>query len=751
MISVLLITVLLFRDYSTVFFAGFSVVTNSFLGMIQEIMAKRKLDALAALSLNDVRVYRNGTLTTCALHNLVKGDVLPIEPGDKIVVDGTIQHSDALEIDESQLTGESDAVMKNDGDPVYSGSFCIAGSGTMVATTVGKDSRINQLSDVAKEYKNVLTPTQQRISLIVQISVVIMAICTPMLFIAGFLQHQTIITLGTFRNAVVFVASVVPQGLVLTAILSLTLGAINISRKQTLVQRVNAVESLGNVTTLCFDKTGTLTRNKLSVTQIIPLGALGEGDISDRLRWYTGNLSNQNRTAAAVARYLDGDGDRSPALPAVVKTREVPFTSTRKWGAIVLPQETLVMGAPERVLCPEDETALQQASSLAAQGLRVLALSRSTQAMLDGKLDPRRESLALVVLSDEVREDIQTTLASFEAQDVALKVISGDNLETVREIATEAGMRITEAYTGDQLEALTEAQLDQAVKDANLFARIEPDTKRKIILSLKRQGQYVAMVGDGVNDVPALKEAHLAVAMNDGAQIAKDIADIVLLNNALTTLPMAFTEGRAITQNIYGTTKIFMVKNVYSLLFFLYAGLMMLPFPLNPIHISWVTFGVINVPATLIAFRLLKPTYMTKFRHDVLDYVLTAGFIGSAAAAAVYAFAFFAGPRNVNQARGAVVLFLTLFGLLVLWNMHGIEILDPRTIRKRWGVFWLGLFLTAFTLIGPYVVPHLLEFTAPNAEQWGFVLLVFVITVIALYFTMRRRLLTERLWKLFQP
>ena len=406
-ISVLLITVLLFRDYSTVFFAGFSVVTNSFLGMIQEIMAKRKLDALAALSLNDVRVYRNGTLTTCALHNLVKGDVLPIEPGDKIVVDGTIQHSDALEIDESQLTGESDAVMKNDGDPVYSGSFCIAGSGIMVATTVGKDSRINQLSDVAKEYKNVLTPTQQRISLIVQISVVIMAICTPMLFIAGFLQHQTIITLGTFRNAVVFVASIVPQGLVLTAILSLTIGAINISRKQTLVQRVNAVELLGNVTTLCFDKTGTLTRNKLSVTQIIPLGALGEGDISDRLRWYTGNLSNQNRTAAAVARYLDGDGDRSPALPAVVKTREVPFTSTRKWGAIVLPQETLVMGAPERVLCPEDETALQQASSLAAQGLRVLALSRSTQAMLDGKLDPQRESLALVVLSDEVREDIQ--------------------------------------------------------------------------------------------------------------------------------------------------------------------------------------------------------------------------------------------------------------------------------------------------------------------------------------------------------
>ncbi len=556
-ISVLLITVLLFHDYSTVFFAGFSVVTNSFLGMIQEIMAKRKLDALAALSLGDVRVYRDGMLATVALRDLVKGDVLPVEPGDKIVVDGTVQHGDALEIDESQLTGESDAVMKNEGDPVYSGSFCVAGSGIMVATTVGKASRINQLSDVAKQYKNVLTPTQQRISLIVQLSVVIMAVCTPMLFIAGFLQHHTIITLGTFRNAVVFVASIVPQGLVLTAILSLTIGAINISRKQTLVQRVNAVESLGNVTTLCFDKTGTLTRNKLSVTQIVPLHAMSDGEITGRLRLYTGNLSNLNRTAAAVSRYVYAVSDGTAALPAVTKTREVPFTSTRKWGAIVLPQETLIMGAPERVLCPEDESARQQASTLAAQGLRVLALSRSAQAMVDGKLDPQRESLALVILSDEVREDIQTTLASFEEQGVALKVISGDNLETVREIATEAGMHITEAYTGDQLEALTDSQLDQAVMDANLFARIEPDTKRKIILSLKRQGQYVAMVGDGVNDVPALKEAHLAVAMNDGAQIAKDIADIVLLNNALTTLPMAFTEGRAITQNIFGTTKIF--------------------------------------------------------------------------------------------------------------------------------------------------------------------------------------------------
>jgi cation-transporting P-type ATPase E len=750
-LGVMLVVVLLFHDYSTFFFAGFSVITNTFLGMIQEIFAKRKLDALAAQSLSDVRVYRDGKLTTVSTRAIVKDDVIPLEPGDKIVVDGKIQHSDALEIDESQLTGESDAVLKNDGDQVSSGSFCVAGSGIMVATVVGRQSAINQLSDLAKQYKRVLTPTQERLNLIVQLSVVIMVVCTPMVFVSGFLQHGTIISLTTIRDAVVFVASIVPQGLVLTAVLSLTIGAISISRKQTLVQRVNAVESMANVTTLCFDKTGTLTRNKLSVQQIVPLAKLSHNDVADRLRLYTGNLSHLNRTAAAVSTYLNDGNEGQLALPAVIKTREIPFTSARKWGAIILPQETLIMGAPERVLCPEDQDAIQQAGELAAQGLRVLALARTSTPLQDGKLDPSRDSLALIILSDEVRDDIQATLQSFTDQNVALKVISGDNIETVSEIAQEAGMKITGSYTGDQLEAMSDSELERAITDGNVFARIEPDTKRKLIAALKRQGQYVAMVGDGVNDVPALKEAHLAVAMNDGAQIAKDIADIVLLNNSLATLPMAFAEGRNVTQTIYGTSKIFLVKNVYSLLFFLFAGLMFMPFPLNPIHISWVTFGVINVPATLIAIRLIKPAFMPKFRHDVLDYAVTAGFVGATAMAFVYGFAFITSDHHLQQARSAVMLYIALFGVLVFWNILGIRLLQPRTIREQPRVFLLGLVLVIGTLIGPYVLPHWLEFIPPTTEQWIVIIATFIVTVVILYMAMRTRGLVDRLWKLVAP
>src|SRR5690606_28463 len=252
-------------------------------------------------------------------------------------------------------------------------------------------------------------------------------------------------------------------------------------------------------------------------------------------------------------------------------------------------------------------------------------------------------------------------------QDVKLKIISGDNLETVREIAREAGMHIRYAYTVEQLEQMPDPEFQAAVMEGDLFARVDPETKRKIIAALKEKGEYVAMTGDGVNDVPALKEANLAIVMNDGAQISKDIADIVLLNNAMTTLPRAFFEGRVITQTIFSTSKIFLVKNLYSTFFFIFAGFMAMPFPINPIQISWLTFGVINLPAGLIAFRLLKPEYMQQFRRDVLDYVVTGGFIGAASMSLLYAITYLGNNRDIFEARSTMMLYLTLWGLLVFW------------------------------------------------------------------------------------
>lgn len=742
----LLIVVLWFGDYGTVFFAGISVVTNSFMGMIQEIFAKRKLDKLAELSAHEVPVFRDGALTSVKIAEVVKDDVIPLQPGDRLVVDGTILEADSLELDEAQLTGESDAVLKDVGDEVNSGSFCIAGSGVMVATRVGKDSTLSKLSSAAKIYKNVQTPTQRKISLIVQISVVIMAVCVPLIFIAGYLTNQSIINLDTFRNAVVFVTSIVPQGLVLTAILALTLGAISISRHQTLVQRVNAVESMANVSVLCFDKTGTLTRNQLTVTEIQPLDGASADDVRAKLALYTANLSTLNSTAAAIADYVDGAG------APVSKQHEIPFSSARKWGAIAFSDQTLILGAPERVLkAGRDDAALRKAQTLSMQGLRIMAFGRADAVPEDGQLADEREALALIVLSDQVRDNIREVLDSFHEQDVALKVISGDNLETVRAIAQQAGMTINRAYTGDQIEAMSEHQLDDAVAEADLFARVEPDTKRKIIAALKRGGHYVAMVGDGVNDVPALKEAHLAVVMNAGAQIAKDVAELVLLDNNMNTLPRAFQEGRQITQTIFATSKIFLVKNLYSLLMFLFAGLMLLPYPINPIQISWVTFGVINLPAGLITLYLLRPQPMKYFRRDVLDYVVSGGFIGGVAMSMLYGIVFFTGGRNLNLARSAVMMFIAFYGLTVFWNIHGVTMFEPRTIARYPRIFLLGLALLVFTVGVPYLVPQIIEYSALTPRLWLILLVIWLISAGALYGVMRSRVLANRIWELISP
>lgn len=747
---ILLLILLRFGDTFSVVFASFSVVLNSIIGVAQEINAKLALEKLAAMSVQEVSVFRGGKVVKLPITQLVKDDVMPVEPGDRIAVDGRVLEADALEMDESLLTGESDAIHKEVDHNLSSGSFVIAGSGVMVATEVGANSTINRLSQTAKAYKHVLTPTQQEIARIVELSILGMALFGPMTVIAGLANHLPAVEIA--RNAVVLVTSFVPQGLVLTVTVSLVLGALVISRRQTLVQRTNAVESLANVNVLCFDKTGTLTRNKLAVTEVLPLNGMGIDQIRDKLHTYTVNLAHQNKTAGAIALYTQGLGPKIPS-----KLHEVPFTSARKWGAIVLPDETLYLGAPERVLdVSRDATPVGQSQALAQQGLRVLALARSAQPPQDGKLDPAREPMALVVMSDQVRDEIAHTLNEFRQVGVSLKVISGDNAETVGAIANAAGMPVTRAYTGDQVEAMSSAELDVAVREANLFARIEPETKRKIIRALKQQGNYVAMVGDGVNDVPALKEANMAIAMNDGAQIAKDVADVVLLNNAMSTLPLAFYEGQIITQKILATARLFLTKNFYTILAFIFVGFMTLPFPTNPIQISWLTFGAVNIPALLITFSLIKPMPMRSFAKDVLPYITAAIMVGALVASGLYALLYFMplfglDPNSITQAmefaardaaRAGLLIFMQLYGTVVFWHTHGIDLLNPATLLKRWRITLLALVILALSMASPWIArdvfnTDLFTWVNPTPQTVLVVIVAFVIAVVALNLGLR--------------
>lgn len=507
-LAILGVIMIVFRDYANLAFASFSVILNSIVGLVQEISAKRALDRLAALSIQKVRVWRDGALTEVAVNEVVRDDVIPLVPGDRIVVDGVVLNADSLEVNEALLTGESDAILKEADQKLYSGAFVIAGTGLMRATEVGANSTINKLSTTAKQYRHPLTPTQKQINTLIEISVIVMLLFGPMTVIAGFVNRLPAIEV--VRNAVVLVTSMVPQGLVLVTTISLSIGALIISRNRTLVQRINAVESMANVQVLCFDKTGTLTKNLLKVKEIIPLGSATMDEVQDQLREYVAALANQNRTAGAIAEYVNG-ADIAPAYPP--KEREIPFTSSRKWGAIVFPNQTLILGAPERVLHPQrDADILAETERRSKQGERVLAFAYSMTAPQDGVLSDARRALALISMTDELRPEIRDTIASFYDQNVELKVISGDNAETVRAIAEQSGMKVRAVYSGDQLEAMGSAELTAAAVNGNVFARIEPETKRKLVRALKQSGYYVAMVGDGVNDVPALKEANMAVA-----------------------------------------------------------------------------------------------------------------------------------------------------------------------------------------------------------------------------------------------
>ncbi|MDQ7035663.1 MAG: HAD-IC family P-type ATPase [Anaerolineae bacterium] len=453
---ILLVIVLIMQDYGTVLVAGMSVVTNTILGMIQEMNSKRKLDNLAALTVQNAFVWRDGKKQEIPMRQVVKDDILILEPGIKAVVDGEVILSDALEMDESMLTGESDAVFKQAGLEVLSGSFCVAGTGLMRATRVGKHSHINQLSEIAKTYKNVRTPTQKRLDIFVELSVIVMVIFVPLLFVRNLLVEEPPLSiLDAIRNVVVFVTTLVPQGLVLTGIISLTIGAIKISQRETLVQKVNAVESLANVTVLCFDKTGTLTKNELTVDEIIPLNSETEAEITQHLADYLDNLAHHNRTADAIKQYTDS----RTAANGARKVREVPFTSERKWGAVVFEHETLILGATERVLV-DNHPARQQVIELSKQGKRVLAFAKIDAAPSGNRLIERGNPIALIVLSDTIRDDIQDTLQAFRNENIQLKVISGDNLETVKAVAAQSGMDTTIAYTGEDINAMRDADLE---------------------------------------------------------------------------------------------------------------------------------------------------------------------------------------------------------------------------------------------------------------------------------------------------
>jgi cation-transporting ATPase E len=720
-LAVLLVAMLALGRPGDTIFAGGSVVANTLIGLIQEMRAKRALDRLAALSAGAARVRRDGQSLDIPIDQIVQDDLIEVAPGDRIVVDGPCVWEDSAEVDESLITGESDPVDKEAGDRLTSGSFVTAGRAIMRAEQIGADSFVSRLGRTAKGYKFIPTPIQQKINAIVGVSVVGMALFGPLLIVSGLASQAALA--DTIANTTVLVTTFVPQGVVLATTLALTFGAVRIGLQQTLVQRINAVESMANVTVLCFDKTGTLTENRLAVTEIIPLAPypplpLGKGErggegVRALLARYVGSLATQNKTAAAIEAYVGPL--RASDGPA--KRAETPFTSTRKWGAVSFEDGmTLLLGAPEILI--EDAQAREQAARLAGSGLRVLAFAASASALSGDRLPEARRPLALIALRDTPRGDVQRTLEAFASRGIRLKVISGDNADTVSAIARAAGMQVTGAVTGPQLEAMGPAAFGEATQTANVFARITPETKRRIVSALATQGEYVAMVGDGVNDVPALKAARLGIAMHDGAQIAKDVADLVLLDNALSTLPQALAEGYRTTQKIYSTVKMFLSRNLYLILMFIMVGFMGLPFPGLVRPLSWAAISTTSIPAVFITFGLLRPRPIRHFRRQVLGYIILTGLIGAVALTLAYTAAYLLSDRDVTLAQTVMTLMALIYGILVFWDVHGVVPFEPITFRQNPREAVIGIGVAIVTLAVPALLPGVFQMAPLPLPYW---------------------------------
>lgn len=592
------------RTNDAVVSVGLGLV-NSVISSLQEIRAKRTLDALRLLHRSSSRVIRDDVERQVPPEDLVRGDLLRLVAGDQIVVDGPLVSSGRLEVDESLLTGEADPVVKQPGDTLLSGSACVSGEGLQSAEAVGTASYAHSVTAIARQWTAQRTPLQIRIDIIVRLMMLVVALLSGAILAQASLRHESLVRV--VQTAAVL-SGLIPYGLFFLITVSYAAGAATITRKGALVQKINAVESLSNVDVLCTDKTGTLTSGQLHLEQIRPLADADVDAVRAQLGTMARSAAAGNLTSAALAAGLPGK-----RCPVEV---EVPFHSARRWSAVGFaagsevdggpPAGRYVIGAAEAlgaVLPTEPWT--PTVAELTSQGLRVLLFATTVDptADLHGEAGdpclPALRPLALVALSDELRPYVQDTVRELRARGVTIKVVSGDDPRTVAAVAHRAGIEDREPVAGTDLAALTPAAFDETVAQHSVFGRISPEQKERIVDTLRRQGRYTAMIGDGVNDIPSLKRAHVGIAMESGSAVARNVAELVLLGDSFAALVPARQEGRRIIAGISTSLYLYLARVVTSILIIVAVSILGLGFPYEPAQVALVLFTV-GVPTMVL-------------------------------------------------------------------------------------------------------------------------------------------------------
>ncbi|MDT5292930.1 MAG: cation-transporting P-type ATPase [Mycobacterium sp.] len=664
-LGVLLIIVLATGSFINGLF-GLLIVANSGIGIIQELRAKQTLDRLAIVGQAKPVVRRRSGTAVRPPNEVVLDDVIELGPGDQIVVDGDLLEEANLEVDESLLTGEADPIDKDVGDKIMSGSFVVAGSGAYRATKVGREAYAAKLAEEASKFTLVKSELRSGINKILQF-------ITYLLIPAGLLiiYTQLFTTDAGWRESVLrtvgALVPMVPEGLVLMTSIAFAVGVVRLGRRQCLVQELPAIEGLARVDVVCADKTGTLTENGMRVSD---LKSLTEGDVADVLASLAADDSRPNASMQAIA-----EAYASP--PGWSATATAPFKSATKWsGASYGEHGNWVIGAPDVLLDPTSPQA-EQAEQIGALGLRVLLLGASDRSVGSPDAPGEVTPVALVVLEQRVRPDARDTLDYFASQKVTVKVISGDNAVSVGAVAGTLGLH------GETMDARLlpsePGELADTMQEYTTFGRVRPDQKRAMVHALQARGHTVAMTGDGVNDVLALKDADIGVAMGSGSSASRAVAQIVLLDNKFATLPYVVGEGRRVIGNIERVSNLFLTKTVYSVLLAVLVGMAGLSsklfgtdpllFPFQPIHVTIAAWFTIGIPAFVLSLAPNKERAHTGFVRRVMTSALPSGLVVGIATFASYLLAYegrAATPREQTQASTAALITLLVGALWVL-------------------------------------------------------------------------------------
>ncbi|WP_433445536.1 HAD-IC family P-type ATPase [Nonomuraea sp. CA-141351] len=651
-IGVLWALVLIFGEWQDSLF-GLVIVANVLIGIVQELRAKRTLDKLAVINEAPVRVRRDGREQQVQPRQVVLGDLVLLGPGDRLLVDGEVVESDGLEVDESLLTGEADPVHKRPGDQVLSGSFAVAGAGSFVATRVGTDAYAVKLAEEASRFHLAHSELREGVANFIKY---ITWLVVPIGALLIYSQLKNSADFGTaITGAVAGIVTMIPEGLVLMTSIAFAVGVIRLGRHKCLVQELPAIEGLARVDVLCLDKTGTLTAGGMELDQVLPLR---DGQpVEDALAALAHLDSRPNATAEAVRARYPAPGDGWAA------GETVPFSSARKWsGADFGEQGAWVLGAPDVLLDGGD--GYDQAAELAATGTRVLALCRAESLPAAKGLEP----VALVTFKQRIRPDARETLRYFARQGVTVKVISGDNPVAVSAIATD--LEIPDAHRSMDARALPHDdpdKLGELLDSHAVFGRVSPQQKRQFVGALQARGHTVAMTGDGVNDVLALKDADLGIAMGAGSPATKAVAQVVLLDDKFATLPHVVGEGRRVLANIERVSNLFLTKTFYAIVLSLLVGVAGVMFPFAPRHSTLTNALTIGVPALFLALAPTLERSKPGFVPRVLRFAVPAGVL-CAAAVLLSFWAAHSGTSTLveDQSAAVITLFLTTWWVLVL-------------------------------------------------------------------------------------